>query len=55
MVAFMAAFEREVQAKLRDLDTTHLPLTETLTRFIRLQLQLKELYHQFVRVFFAQM
>ena len=55
VVAFMAAFERKVQAKLRDLDTANRPLAETLTQFIRLQFQLKEPYHHFVRVFFAQM
>ena len=55
VVAFMAAFERKVQARLRTLDTADRPLAETLTRFIRLQLRLKEPYHNFVRVFFAQM
>ena len=55
VVAFMATFEREVQAKLRDLRIANRPLAETLTEFIRLQLQLKEPHHRFVRVFFAQM
>jgi AcrR family transcriptional regulator len=55
VVAFMADFEREVQAKLRDLDTTNRSLAETLTQFIRLQFQLKEPHHHFVRIFFAQM
>ncbi len=55
VVAFMAGVEREVQAKLRDLDTANRPLAETLTQFIRLQFQLKERHHDFVRIFFAQM
>lgn len=55
VVAFMADFERKVQAQLRDLDTANRSLAETLTDFIRLQLQMKAPHHRFVRVFFAQM
>lgn len=55
VVAFMADVEREVHARLRDLDTAKRPLAETLTEFIRLQFRMKAPHHRFVRVFFAQM
>jgi AcrR family transcriptional regulator len=55
VVAFMADFERKVQARLRALDTANRPLAETLTEFIRLQFRMKAPHHRFVRVFFAQM
>ena len=55
VVAFMADFERKVQAQLRDLQTADRPLAETLTEFIRLQFRMKAPHHRFVRVFFAQM
>jgi len=55
VVAFMAAFEGKVQAKLRDVGTSQSPLAEVLTEFIRLQLRMKKRYHPFVRVFLGQM
>ena len=55
VVAFMADFEREVQAKLAALDVTGRPLHETLGAFLRLQFRIKEPHHRFVRVFLGQM
>ena len=55
VVAFMADFERQVQAELRDLDTANRPLAETLMEVLRLQFRMKAPHHRFVRVFFAQM
>jgi AcrR family transcriptional regulator len=55
VVAFMAGFERKVQAKLGDFNAAGRPVAEVLTEFIRLQFRMKQRYHRFVRVFFAQM
>jgi AcrR family transcriptional regulator len=55
VVAFMADFEREVQARAGELDVLGRPLQETLTEFLRLQFRMKEPHHRFVRVFFGQM
>jgi AcrR family transcriptional regulator len=55
IVAFLAGVERDVQGQLRDLDTSRLPLQKALSRFVKLQFQLKAPHHRFVRVFFAQM
>jgi AcrR family transcriptional regulator len=54
IVAFMADFERKVQAKVAKLDPS-LPLEDALTECIRLQFRMKASHHAFVRVFFGQM
>src|SRR5262249_12215841 len=41
IVAFLAEVERDVQTRLRDLDTSRLPLEKALSRFVKLQFQLK--------------
>jgi AcrR family transcriptional regulator len=55
VVAFMMDFETRVQAKVRRLVTSKGSLESILTGFIRFQFQMKKPYHQFVRVFLAQM
>jgi AcrR family transcriptional regulator len=55
VVAFMAAFEREVQAKVGELDAADRPLRDTLVEFLRMQFRMKEPHHRFVRVFLGQM
>jgi AcrR family transcriptional regulator len=54
VVAFMADVEQKIQDTLRKISTEG-PLADVLMQFIRAQLRLKAPYHQFVRVFFAQM
>jgi len=54
IVAFMAAFERKVQAKVAKLDPS-LPVEDALAEYIRLQFRMKASHHGFVRVFFGQM
>lgn len=55
VVAFMVDFETRVQAKLHRFVTSKGSLESILTEFIRFQFQMKKPYHQFVRVFLAQM
>ena len=55
IVAFLADVERQVQVRVRRLDTGRLPLQQALLRYVRLQFRLKEPHYRFVRVFFAQM
>jgi AcrR family transcriptional regulator len=55
VVAFMMDFETRVQAKVRRLVTSKGSLESILSGFIRFQFQMKKPYHQFVRVFLAQM
>lgn len=55
VVAFMAEFERDVQAQLARLDIAGRALRDTLAEFLRLQFRLKEPHHKFVRVFLGQM
>ena len=55
IVAFLADVERQVQMRLRRLDTGRMPLQQALRRYVRLQFRLKEPHYRFVRVFFAQM
>jgi AcrR family transcriptional regulator len=55
VVAFMSEFEREVQAKVAELDLDGRPLRDTLVEFLQLQFRLKEPHHRFVRVFLGQM
>jgi AcrR family transcriptional regulator len=55
VVAFMADVERKVQAKLAQFTVSDEPLDSILTKFIRLQFQMKSRHHAFVRVFLAQM
>jgi len=54
VVAFMADLERKVQAKVHRLNASDKPLEAILTEFIRFQMRQKRPYHQFVRVFLAQ-
>lgn len=55
LVAYMVDVERRVQAKVPDFATSKKPLDLILTDFLRFQFHLKKPYHQFVRVFLAQM
>jgi AcrR family transcriptional regulator len=55
VVAFMVDFETRVQAKVRRLVTSKGSLESILAGFIRFQFQMKKPYHQFVRIFLAQM
>ena len=55
VVAFMVDFETRVQAKVRRLVASKGSLESILAGFIRFQFQMKEPYHQFVRVFLGQM
>jgi AcrR family transcriptional regulator len=55
VVAFMVDFETRVQARVRRLVTSRGSLESILAGFIRFQFQMKEPYHQFVRVFLGQM
>jgi hypothetical protein len=50
----MVDFESKVHAKLGELDAGNRRLTESLSEFIRLPLQMTAPYHRFVRVFSAQ-
>jgi len=54
VVAFMVEVEKRVQAKVADFATRRGPLASILADFIRYQLELKEPYRDFVRVFMAQ-
>jgi len=54
VVAFMVKVERRVQVKVADFATRRGPLESILADFIRYQLELKEPYRDFVRVFMAQ-
>jgi AcrR family transcriptional regulator len=55
VVAFMAGLEARVQAKLGKFLNDMRPLDTVLAEFILFQFRLKRPYHQFVRVFLAQM
>lgn len=55
VVAFMVDLERRVQARLNDLANSTESLDSILGEFVRLQFRWKRRYHQFVRVFLAQM
>lgn len=55
VVAYMVDLEVKLQPKVRDFATSQKPLESILVEFIRLQFRLKKPYHQFVRVFLAQM
>ncbi|HEY6274385.1 MAG TPA: TetR/AcrR family transcriptional regulator [Terriglobales bacterium] len=55
VVAYMVKKERDVQARLPRLMKLKGSLASILTRYIQLQFRLKKPYHQFVRVFLAQM
>ncbi|MGD0695328.1 MAG: TetR/AcrR family transcriptional regulator [Terriglobia bacterium] len=54
VVAFMVEVEKLVQAKVADFAARRGPLASILADFIRYQLELKEPYRDFVRVFMAQ-
>lgn len=54
VVAFMVEVEQRVQAKVSDFAARRGPLASILADFIRCQLELKEPYRDFVRVFMAQ-
>jgi AcrR family transcriptional regulator len=54
VVAFMVEVEKRVQGKVADFATRRGPLESILADFIRYQLELKEPYRDFVRVFMAQ-
>lgn len=54
VVAFMVEVEKRVQAKVSDFAMRRGPLESILADFIRYQLELKEPYRDFVRVFMAQ-
>jgi AcrR family transcriptional regulator len=55
VVAFMADFEEQVQARVRELELSERPVQEILLEFVRIQASMKARHHAFVRVFFAQM
>lgn len=55
IVAFMADFECEVQAKLSSFTFSKEPVDVILTKFVQLQFRMKAKHHAFVRVFLAQM
>ena len=55
VVAFMVDFETRVQARVRRLITSKGSLESILAGYIRFQFHMKKPYHQFVRVFLAQM
>jgi AcrR family transcriptional regulator len=55
VVAFMVDLERKVQARIPKIVKYRGSLASILTEFIQFQFRLKTRYHQFVRVFLAQM
>lgn len=55
VVAFMAELETRVQARLGAFAADKRPLESVLAEFIEFQFRSKRPYHQFVRVFLAQM
>lgn len=55
LVAYMVDIERRVQAKVPDFEASKKPLDSILIEFLRFQFRLKKPYHEFVRVFLAQM
>ena len=55
VVAYMVEKEKQVQARLPGLMRQKKDLASILTEYIQLQFRLKRPYHQFVRVFLAQM
>lgn len=55
VVAYMVDLEVKLQPKVRDFTTSKKTLESILVEFIRFQFRLKKPYHQFVRVFLAQM
>jgi AcrR family transcriptional regulator len=55
LVAYMVDIERQVQARVLDFSTSKKPLDSILAEFLRFQFRLKKPYHQFVRIFMAQM
>lgn len=55
LVAYMVEIERQVQARVLDFSASKKPLDSILVEFLRFQFRLKKPYHQFVRVFMAQM
>ncbi|HKF52686.1 MAG TPA: TetR/AcrR family transcriptional regulator [Candidatus Acidoferrales bacterium] len=55
LVAYMVDVERKVQQKVPDFEASKKPLDSILVDFLRFQFRLKKPYHQFVRVFLAQM
>ena len=55
VVAFMVELERRVQAKLKTLTRSRQPQDAILAGFILHQFQMKQRYHQFVRILLGQM
>lgn len=55
VLAFMVALERKVQSRVPKLARSRRNLASILTEYIQFQFRLKKRYHQFVRVFLAQM
>jgi AcrR family transcriptional regulator len=55
VVAFMVDLERKVQARIPKIAKSRGSLASILTEYIQYQFRLKIRYHQFVRVFLAQM
>lgn len=55
LVAYMVDIELQVQAKVPDFEASKKLLDSILIEFLRFQFRLKKPYHQFVRVFMAQM
>lgn len=55
VVAFMVDLERKVQSRVPQLAKSRRGLASILTEYIQFQFRLKKRYHQFVRVFLAQM
>jgi AcrR family transcriptional regulator len=55
VVAFMVDLERKVQAQIPRIAASKRSLAEILTEFVQFQFRQKTRYHQFVRVFLAQM
>lgn len=55
VVAFMANLEAELAPKIQRFVPRNEPLHRILTNYVLLHFRLKEPYHQFVRVFLAQM
>jgi AcrR family transcriptional regulator len=55
VVAFMVDLERKVQVRIPRIAKSRANLPSILTEYIQFQFRLKKRYHQFVRVFLAQM
>ncbi len=55
VVAFMVDLEHKVQARIPTIVKSRGSLASILTEYIQFQFRLKQRYHQFVRVFLAQM